>query len=90
MGELHMSLALRFTKTFPEVSSDSLRRQAKSKVLERYTATRTCTEGRQALSFAVPEEKEEEGYSIYFCCWKLDVRPDVYTAGHCLCCGFTR
>lgn len=29
-----MSLALRFTKKFPEVSSDSLRRQAKSKVLE--------------------------------------------------------
>lgn len=33
MGEPHMSLALRFTKTSPEVSSDYLRRP---KVLERY------------------------------------------------------
>ena len=31
MGEPHMSLALRFTKTFPEVSSDYLRRPKSQK-----------------------------------------------------------
>lgn len=37
MGEPHMSLALRFTKTFPEVSSDYLRRpKSQTKVLQRY------------------------------------------------------
>lgn len=36
------------------------------------------------------EKDQMKGIPYASAVGSVDVRPDVYTAGHCLCCGFTR